>query len=113
MSTKTPQTATTTKNIELMLRRLDTIGANPAIIDTFDSVLALLKQNTQLIATYNSTNKQSTLQDVDRNLTMVVESVKQLPTSNVAPSSDNALAPSTAEEPAKKKRRKTQTDDAQ
>jgi len=100
-------TSTTPKKLELILRRLDKIGANPAIIDTFDNVLALLKQNTKLIASLTSTNKQTTLQDVDMNLTMVVDSVKQLLASNVAPSTGNALASSTAEEPAKKKRRKT------
>ena len=100
-------TSTTPKKLELILRRLDKIGANPAIVDTFDNVLALLKQNTKLIASLTSTNKQTTLQDVDTNLTMVVDSVKQLLASNVAPSTGNALAPSTAEEPAKKKRRKT------
>jgi hypothetical protein len=100
-------TSTTPKKLELILRRLDKIGANPAIVDTFDNVLALLKQNTKLIASLTSTNKQTTLQDVDTNLTMVVDSVKQLLASNVALSTGNALAPSTAEEPAKKKRRKT------
>lgn len=72
------------KKIEHLLHRLDTIGANPKIIKTFQNILDCLEENQTLIARQNSTNKEAISRDVDTNLSTVIDEVRSL-SSEISP----------------------------
>ena len=86
----------TLKAAELILQRLQEIGVEEDLVESFQQVVSTLQKNEILLSRRDLTHtKEEVIQDVDKNLSTVVESMESL-AEVVVPDVDR---------PAKKKRK--------
>ena len=73
------------KAVQLILQRLEELGGDENVIESFQQIVETLQRNETLLARRDLAHtKEDVIQDVDSNLSAVVENVARLATSVVS-----------------------------